>query len=336
MLCIEVQCEPVDAALQPQPLRLEGQRLDVARQRVVGLVAMHVDQQAALGRDLAQHLHARRAPSSMVRSKCGMPPTTSTPMSSARLRLSARARRAQIAVLRKGDELQVDVGRDALLHLEQRLDRQQPVVADVDMAADRQQALADRPVAVARARARSPPRRVSSGFSSPHSAMPSSSVPDWLTRGRPERQRRVHVEVAVDEGRRDQPALRVDRCARPRPRCAARPPRSCRRGSAMSTPVRPSGSVALRTIRSKLMPKSYKARPAIGTRLLPTSTVAASMPNTDASRSGVERLARRAVRDEPAVVITSTRSAKRAASVRSCMIAEHRVAAVRGARAAAP
>ena len=46
-----------DAALQAEPLRLVGQRLDVARQRIVGLVAMHVDEQPALLR------RSRRAPS---------------------------------------------------------------------------------------------------------------------------------------------------------------------------------------------------------------------------------------------------------------------------------
>ena len=55
----------------------------------------------------------------------------------ARLRASARA------VLREGHELQVDIGRDLLLHLEEGLDGEQPVVADIDMAADRQRPLRD-------------------------------------------------------------------------------------------------------------------------------------------------------------------------------------------------
>ena len=53
-----------------------------------------------------------------------------------------RSREAQIAVLRERDELQVEVRLNLLLHLQQRLDRQQPVVADIDVAADRQQARA--------------------------------------------------------------------------------------------------------------------------------------------------------------------------------------------------
>jgi hypothetical protein len=63
-----------DAALKAEPLRLRGERLDVPGQRIVCFIAMQVDAQAAL--------------SAIVRSKCGMPPTTSTPRSSARVRFS--------------------------------------------------------------------------------------------------------------------------------------------------------------------------------------------------------------------------------------------------------
>ncbi len=105
--------DPTTRPCKPEPLGLVGQRLDVARHRVVGLVAMHVDQQAALGGDLAERRAPRRAPSAIVRSKCGMPPTTSTPMSSARTVFSRAVRIAVEPVLREGDELQVEVG----LHL---------------------------------------------------------------------------------------------------------------------------------------------------------------------------------------------------------------------------
>jgi hypothetical protein len=40
--------------------------------------------------------------------------------------------------------------------------------------------------------------------------MPSSSVPDRFRRGVPERERRVHVEVAVDEGGGDEAARDVE------------------------------------------------------------------------------------------------------------------------------
>ena len=65
-----------------------------------------------------------------------------------------------------------------------------------------------------------------------------------------ERQRRVHVEVAVDEGRRQETAARVDRLAR-----LGFEPRLDRGDAAGGDrdvlPLRPSGSVALRMTRSK-------------------------------------------------------------------------------------
>jgi hypothetical protein len=43
--------------MQPEALRLESEGLDMARQRVVSLIAVHVHAQAALRRDLAQGPH---------------------------------------------------------------------------------------------------------------------------------------------------------------------------------------------------------------------------------------------------------------------------------------
>ena len=51
-------------------------------------------------------------------------------------------------VLRKGDKLEVEPRGDGAAHLEQRLDAEQAVVGHIDVAADRQQAHGDRPVAV--------------------------------------------------------------------------------------------------------------------------------------------------------------------------------------------
>ena len=140
----------------------------------------------------------------MVRSKCGMPPTISTPRSSARSRLLRRGRRAVVAVLREGDELQVDIGRDRLLHVEQRLDREQPVVADIDMGADREQPLADREVAIAER----PLHHRLMGEERLELAPERDAFEQRARLVEPrqaERQRRIHVEMAVDEGRRHQP-----------------------------------------------------------------------------------------------------------------------------------
>ena len=135
------------AALQPEPLRLEGERLDVARQRVVALVAVHVHAQAALGGELAEHAHALRAVGHGALEVRDAADHVDAQVERA-LQVGQRGGRAQHAVLREGDELQVEVRLHALAHVQQRLDGEQPVVADVDMRADRQQPLGHRPVAV--------------------------------------------------------------------------------------------------------------------------------------------------------------------------------------------
>src|SRR5438874_12044714 len=50
-----------DAALEPEPPRLTGKRLDMARHRIIGLIAMHVVEELTFGRDLAQFRNAPRA-----------------------------------------------------------------------------------------------------------------------------------------------------------------------------------------------------------------------------------------------------------------------------------
>ena len=112
-----------DAARQAEPLRLERERLDVPRQRIVGFVAMHVDPQAALRRDLAQHAHRLRAFGHRALEMRNAADDVDALVERA-LEVVVRALGAQQAVLRKGDELQVEIRRDALAHLEQRIDRQ--------------------------------------------------------------------------------------------------------------------------------------------------------------------------------------------------------------------
>ena len=136
-----------DAALQAQPLGFEGQGLDVARQRVVGLVAMHVDRLAALGGDLAQQLHAGRAFAHGALEVRDAADDVDAQVQRA-LEAVGTALAAQHTVLREGHQLQVDVRGDAALDFQQGFDRQQARVAGVHVAADRQQALGHRPVAV--------------------------------------------------------------------------------------------------------------------------------------------------------------------------------------------
>src|SRR4051794_4112413 len=102
-------------------MRLGRQRLDVARLRVVALVAMQVERQAAPLRQPRQHLNAFRAlphralemrnAADDVDAEIERPGQVGDP-----------ARRTEIAVLREGDELQVEIGFDLSLYRQQRLD----------------------------------------------------------------------------------------------------------------------------------------------------------------------------------------------------------------------
>ena len=67
-----------------------------------------------------------------------MPPTTSTPRSSARAGSRLRPRPVE-AILQERDELQVKIGRDAALHLEKASTARSRSSHDVHMAADGQQ-----------------------------------------------------------------------------------------------------------------------------------------------------------------------------------------------------
>ena len=117
------------------------------------------------------------------------------------LEIRDRGGRAVVAVLREGDEFEVDVGRDLALHLEQRVDREQPVVADVDMAADREQALGHREVAIAqRALDHRLVREQRLQLAPQRDAFEQRAR--LVEARQAERERRVHVEMDVDERRR--------------------------------------------------------------------------------------------------------------------------------------
>jgi hypothetical protein len=136
-----------------------------------------------------------------------MPPTTSTPSAIARFRLSKAP--AQNPVLRKGNQLQVEVRRDAPLDLEQRFDGQQARIAHVDMAANRQQTARHRPVAVLqRALDQSLLGQLRFQFAPQRNAFEQRAgrIDARQTVG----QRRVHMKMRVDEGRRDERTGGVD------------------------------------------------------------------------------------------------------------------------------
>ena len=138
-----------------------------------------------------------------------MPPTTSTPLSRARSRFSRRLGVAQETVLGKGDELEVEEGGDLPLHLQQRLDRQKLIVADIDMAAHREAAARDGPAAeLERARLDRLDGQMRLQLRPELDAFQQRAA---LVEPRPaEAEGRIHMEMRIDEGRGDQPAADVD------------------------------------------------------------------------------------------------------------------------------
>jgi len=136
-----------DPSVQAQPMGLRGEGFDVARERIVGLVAMHIDPQALLSGVFAQHAHRLRTVGhgslEMRNATHHVDAQRNRP-----LQVVEGARGAQDAVLRKRHELQVEIRCDTPLHFEQRFYRQQTRVAHVDVTADREQTACDRPVAI--------------------------------------------------------------------------------------------------------------------------------------------------------------------------------------------
>ena len=108
---------------------------------------MHVDAQPALRRFLAQQAHALGAIGHRAFEVRNAADDLDTQVQRA-TQVVERTRRAQHTVLREGHQLQVQVRRNAALDLQQRMHGQQPVVANVNMAAYRQQPLRHGPVAV--------------------------------------------------------------------------------------------------------------------------------------------------------------------------------------------
>ena len=133
--------------MQAQALGLKRQRFDVSGERVVRLVAMHVHQLALLGCQLAQQFHAQGAlfiSALEVRNAAHHVHTHGQRA----LEFVHALRVAQHAILREGDQLQVQIRRHAAFDFQQGLDGQQAWVANVHVGADRQQAFGHGPVAV--------------------------------------------------------------------------------------------------------------------------------------------------------------------------------------------
>jgi hypothetical protein len=125
-----------------------------------------------------------------------------------------RCRRPVQPVLRECHQLQVDVVRDLFFDFEQGLDRQQPVVADIDMGTDGKQAHRSGPVAIGK-------RPFLHRFmGQKRLEFPPQADPlEQRSRGIDPRQSvgqgRIHVKMRVDEGRRNQIARDIDNLASP-------------------------------------------------------------------------------------------------------------------------
>ena len=185
------------AGAEAEPLGLTGEGLDMARHRIVALVAMQVDHQPAPGGDLAQRLHRSRSVRHRALEMRDAADDVDAEVERA-LEVARRGWGPEIAVLRKGDELQVEIGFHLLFHLDERFDRDQPVVAHVDMTANGEQALRDGEIAVGeRALRHRFVGEMRLEFAPERDSLEQRAGD--VEAGKAKRQRRVQVKVAIDE-----------------------------------------------------------------------------------------------------------------------------------------
>ena len=194
-----------DPALHPEAFGLPGQGLDMAGIGVVGLVAVEVDEEAALGRSLAEGLHR---PGAVVRGalEVGDASDHVHPPVEGPGHVVGRAPVAVVAVLREGDELEVDPRGELLAELEQRVHRHQRFVGHVHVAPDREAPPGDRPVA----ELAGPALHVLRGEGRDEVAPDLDALEQGaaaVDAGPARAQGRVEMEVGVDEGRGDEPAV---------------------------------------------------------------------------------------------------------------------------------
>src|ERR1700735_3217299 len=105
---------PGDAASKAKAPRFGCERLDMAGHRIVALIAMHVDHQTALFGNRAQRPNAGGA----VRHRAFEVRNSAhnvDPLVESAFKVFRRAWESVITVLRKGDELQVDVRSNSTL-----------------------------------------------------------------------------------------------------------------------------------------------------------------------------------------------------------------------------
>ena len=169
---------------------------------------MHVHQQPALGGQLAQQPNAGSAIGHGALEVRNTADHVHALVQRAAQRVK-RAGRPQQTILRKRHQLQIDVRRHAFFDVQHRVDRQQARVADIHMGADRQQPLGNGPVAIGkRALDQRLLRELRLQLAPERNAFEQCAA--LVDPGQAVAERRIHVKVRIDKGRRDQLATGVD------------------------------------------------------------------------------------------------------------------------------
>ena len=134
-------------ALHPQALRLVSQCFDMARVGIIGFVAMHINHKTTVCRYVAKVFNRRGTVSHRAFKMRDTTNHIDTFVEGAD-RIFQRVRAAIQPILRKCDQLQIDIASDQFADFQQRLDAKQAIVASVDMGPDGKQAHAGGPVAI--------------------------------------------------------------------------------------------------------------------------------------------------------------------------------------------
>jgi hypothetical protein len=173
---------------------------------------MHVDLQTALSRDFAERSDGCHSFRHGALEMGDAADDVDAPIKRS-LQIRNGSRGAVVAVLGKGDELKIEVGRDAPLDLQQGIDGEKAIIAHVHMGPNGQQSLGHSEVAVAQRPLDDRLRREKRlEFAPERDALQERAglVETRQAKG----ERRVHMEVNVDEGRGDEIARRIDDPAR--------------------------------------------------------------------------------------------------------------------------
>src|SRR5215213_6302934 len=147
MECMEVRCEPATRPCNPRRL-VSKVRVSICRDSGSSVSSQCMSTRKPRSAAISHWARTEVAPSSIVRSMRDAADDLDASVQRA-LQVRCRAGRAVVAVLGEGHELKIEVGRDFAPDFEERVDGEKPVVADVDVAADRKQPLRYRKVAIA-------------------------------------------------------------------------------------------------------------------------------------------------------------------------------------------